>query len=311
MIYVAILLVIVAMGVGALFLRDMASARARLSGRTEFLATLYGGVEYAVVGEGDPVLVVHGAGGGFDQGLDMVGPLAAFGYRLIAPSRFGYLGSALPDRLSTGMQADAYVTLLDHLGIKRAAVIGVSAGAWSCIEFASRHPERCRALVLLVPAEYLPEGMSIHGGAMVKAIIRSDFVAWSALKLRPLIPGGLTRMMLGTDVAVVLAAAPEEKKRLEQVLNNLLPVSSRSSGMQFDIKVAAAHKPYPLEQIACPVLTVSAEDDRFDTAARARFIAEKVKNGAAVIFPTGGHALVGRFNETLDTVVGFLKRNKG
>ena len=116
-------------------------------------------------------------------------------------------------------------------------------------------------------------------------------------------------MMLGTDVAVVRTAAPEEKKRLERVLNHLLPVSPRSSGMQFDIKTAAARKPYPLEQIACPVLTVSAEDDRFGTAARARFVAEKVKDGAAVVFPTGGHALVGRFNETLDTVAGFLKRN--
>lgn len=311
MMYAVIPLVIVSASVGALFLRDMVSARARLSGRTDSIETPYGKVEYAVVGAGDPVLVVHGAGGGFDQGLEIVGPLAAFGYRLIAPSRFGYLGSVLPDRLSTGKQADAYVSLLDHLGIERTAVVGVSAGAWSCIEFAIRHSERCRALVLLMPAEYLPEGVSGHGGAIVKAILTSDFIAWAALKLRPLIPGGLTRTMLGTDVAVVRAAAPEERKRLEQAFDHLLPVRLRLSGLQFDIKTAADHKPYSLENITCPVLTISAEDDRFGTAARARFIAHKVKAGAAVIFPTGGHALVGRFDETLNTVVGFLKRNKG
>jgi 2-hydroxy-6-oxonona-2,4-dienedioate hydrolase len=50
-------------------------------------------LEYAVIGEGEPMLVVHGAEGGFDRGIDMTGAMAGRGYRLIAPSRFGYLRS--------------------------------------------------------------------------------------------------------------------------------------------------------------------------------------------------------------------------
>jgi pimeloyl-ACP methyl ester carboxylesterase len=121
------------------------------------IPTPFGNEEYASLGKGDAVLVVHGAGGGFDQGLDMNRPLADRGYRLIAPSRFGYLGSASPANLTTAMQADAYLHLLNQLGIDKVAVIGISAGAWSSIEFAIRHPKRCRALILLVPADYLPE----------------------------------------------------------------------------------------------------------------------------------------------------------
>ena len=117
-------------------------------------------------------------------------------------------------------------------------------------------------------------------------------------------------MMVGTDEAVVKTAAQEEKMRLKQIFNHLLPVSRRLSGMRFDIKVAATQKLCLLAQITCPVLTVSAEDDSFGTCERARFIAETVEDGETVIFPTGGHALVGRFNEALDTVVRFLKRNK-
>ncbi len=156
--YLVAFLLIVAIAIGALFLRDLSIARARLDGRSQTISTPFGHQEYAEQGKGDPVLVVHGASGGFDQALDMAGPLADHGFRLIAPSQFGYLGSASPADPTTAMQADAYVRLLDHLGVDKAVVVGISAGAWSSLEFAIRHPERCRALVLLVPADYLPEG---------------------------------------------------------------------------------------------------------------------------------------------------------
>jgi 2-hydroxy-6-oxonona-2,4-dienedioate hydrolase len=118
-------------------------------------------------------------------------------------------------------------------------------------------------------------------------------VAWAALKLMPIMPGGMTRMMLGTDAAAVRAAKPDERTRVQQVLDHLLPVGPRLAGMNFDIKTAATHEPYPIDRIACPVLTVSAEDDRFGTASRAKYIAASVPDGRTIIFPTGGHALVG------------------
>jgi 2-hydroxy-6-oxonona-2,4-dienedioate hydrolase len=290
-----------------IFMRDVAAARARLVGRSKTVETSFGTLEYAVMGEGEPMLIVHGAAGGFDQGIDMTGAMAGRGYRLIVPSRFGYLRSTLPGNLTTAMQADAYAQLLDRLGIDKVAVVGISAGAWSSTQFAIRHPERCRALVLLVPADYLPVGTSIHGGAIVRAIFNSDFVAWAALKLMPVMPGGMTRMMLGTDVAVVRAADPREKARVQQVLDHLLPVRQRIAGMNFDIKTAATHEPYPIEKIACPVLTISAEDDRFGTATRAKYIAASVPDGRAIIFPTGGHALVGHYADALREITSFLQ----
>ncbi len=301
------LLIVAAAGVYAIFVRDLASARARLAGRSKTIETPFGTLEYAVMGEGEPMLVVHGAGGGFDQGIDMTGAVAGRGYRLIAPSRFGYLRSTMPGNATTAMQADACAELLDRLGIDKVVVVGISAGAWSSMQFAIRHPERCRALVLLVPANYLPAGTSIHGGAVVRAIFNSDFVAWAALKMMPVMPGGMTRMMLGADTAVVRAADANEKARVQQVLEHLLPVSPRIAGMNFDIKTAATHEPYSIEKIACPVLTISAEDDRFGTANRAMYIAAGVRDGRAILFPTGGHALVGHYADVLNEIISFLQ----
>lgn len=75
------------------------------------------------------MLVVHGAGGGFDQGLALGQGLAERGWRVIAASRFGYLGTPLPRDASASAQADAHACLLDALGIERAAVLGAASSA--------------------------------------------------------------------------------------------------------------------------------------------------------------------------------------
>jgi pimeloyl-ACP methyl ester carboxylesterase len=309
---VALVVICAALFVAAAFVyaihaRDLASAHARVTGRSTTVKTSSGIIEYAVIGEGEPMLVIHGASGGFDQALDMAGALTGFGYQLMSPSRFGYLRSDMPANPTPALQADAYVELLDRLDIDKVAVAGISAGAWSALQFAIRHPERCRALVLLVPANFLPEGVSIHGGAVVRAIFSSDFIAWAALKAMPLMPGAMTRMMLGTEPAVLQAADASEKTRVQQVLDHLLPMSPRTRGIEFDVKTAATREHYPIEKISCPVLTISAEDDRFGTASRARSIAASVQDGRSVVFKTGGHALIGEYENALRESVAFLK----
>jgi len=300
-------LIVTAAGVYILFARDLSLARARLAGQSETMQTSVGTLEYSVRGAGEPILAIHGAGGGFDQAIDMTGALVGHEYRLIAPSRFGYLRSSLPADLTVAMQADAYAELLDHLGIDQAVVVGISAGAWSSMQFAIRYPQRCRALVLIVPADYLPAGTALHGGAFVTAMISSDFFAWAALRLMSIVPGAMSGAMLGTAPAVVRSADAGEKARVGQLLDHLLPVSPRYEGMQFDIHTAAMREPYSIEKIACPVLTISAEDDRFGTAARARYIAHSVAHGRALIFPSGGHALVARYAQAMRESVAFIK----
>jgi pimeloyl-ACP methyl ester carboxylesterase len=92
--------------------RDVDRAYHRIRTGSQIAQTRCGPLEYAVAGEGPPVLVVHGAGGGFDQGLELGGSLARGGFRVIAVSRFGYLGTPLPADASAAAQADAHAYVL-------------------------------------------------------------------------------------------------------------------------------------------------------------------------------------------------------
>jgi 2-hydroxy-6-oxonona-2,4-dienedioate hydrolase len=131
----------------ASYRRDIGRAYDRITTGSHIAQTRCGPIEYAVAGEGLPLLSVHGAGGGFDQGLELAGPFARGGFRVIAVSRFGYLRTPLPKDASAAVQADAHACLLDALNIRRAAVLGTSAGAPSSMQFALRHPDRTAALV--------------------------------------------------------------------------------------------------------------------------------------------------------------------
>jgi pimeloyl-ACP methyl ester carboxylesterase len=95
---------------------------------TKRLTTRLGTIEFADHGEGLSLLVAHGVLGCH---VDSVGTwwanLTGDSFRVIAPSRFGYFGSTLPEGAAPATQADAYALLLDHLGVDRAVVIGFSA----------------------------------------------------------------------------------------------------------------------------------------------------------------------------------------
>ena len=87
----------------------------------------YGPVSYIDSGEGEVILSVHGIFGGYDQAYESVKNRVSKN-RLLAPSRFGYLGSAVKGKGTPEEQAAAFKELLDYLEIDRVFVLATSAG---------------------------------------------------------------------------------------------------------------------------------------------------------------------------------------
>jgi 2-hydroxy-6-oxonona-2,4-dienedioate hydrolase len=287
---------------------DIGQARRAVEG-APVMRTTAGPIEYAEAGQGPPVLSIHGAGGGWDQGLANVAGVFDAEFRVIAPSRFGYLGTSLPADTSVQAQADAHAALLSALAVERAVVVGVSAGARSALELALRHPDRVAALVLIVPGTYAPDSPvaidGSRGSALAFRLVNTgaDFAWWAAEKTRP----SMLVRFLGVEPAVLETASPAERDAVRGIVRGVQPLSRRMAGINLD-SVPASVRP-PLERIAVPTLVVAARDDLFNTLPAARFAAATIPGAELTVYGTGGHLLVGHGPDLRRVVRGFLARH--
>jgi len=289
---------------------DMQRAFAHAAQGGVLLQTRCGPIEYQEVGAGPPLLVVHGSGGGHDQGMAFAAGLASRGTRVIAMSRFGYLRTPMPPDASAAAQADAHVCLLDALGIAKAAVMGGSAGAPSALQMAIRHPDRMTALMLLVPLTYKPPTQADSAPpmppwveALMMRLIGSDFLFWSGLHLAR---DQVIKVVLATPPELLAHASLPERARVEAMLENILPVSLRAEGLRSDTAVGKHLTPSPLESIRVPTLVISARDDRYGTYASAQYTTSHIAGAKFIGFNEGGHTWVGHDDEVRAAIVELL-----
>ncbi|MDH4059622.1 MAG: alpha/beta hydrolase [Aquincola sp.] len=312
---VAVTLLIAAMVIRSRFERELSVAAARAAQGSELIDTRCGPIEVQQAGAGIPLLMIHGSGGGHDQGMDWARPLTQHGIRVIAMSRFGYLRTPRPVDASPEAQADAHVCLLDALGIARTAVMGVSAGGPSAMQTAIRHPERVSALVLVVPITYKPgtvadsaPPVSDDKDALLLRLLGSDFLFWTGLHVArdPLI-----RHVLATPPEQVAAASEPERARVNDLAERILPVSRRAAGLRDDTRLGKRLGPYALESIRVPTLVVSARDDGFGTYAGAQYTASRIPGAKFIGFDHGGHLLVGHDEAVRAEILALLTTGGG
>ncbi len=120
---------------------------------------------YELIGEGAPLVFCHGVTGDLEACKELVGPQP--GYQLIVWDSRGH-GRTEPvgpaEKFTFAAFAEDLAALLDHLGIERAVIGGISMGAGVAAQFALRWPRRVRALVLVRPAwldQPLPENLAM------------------------------------------------------------------------------------------------------------------------------------------------------
>jgi len=114
---------------------------------------------YHDLGEGDPLLMIHGSGPGVSAWANWRGVMPALSKkaRVIAPDMagFGYSESlnqtisGLQPEMLTGIWVRQALELLDALDIEKADVVGNSFGGALALALAIHHPDRVRRLVLM------------------------------------------------------------------------------------------------------------------------------------------------------------------
>jgi 3-oxoadipate enol-lactonase len=106
-------------------------------------------LHYEVAGSGPAILMIHGFTNHGMVWAEQIADLLHAGYRVVMPDLAGHGLSQLADKKTTIEELTLdMVNLLDHLGIDRASVCGLSLGGMVGQYLAADHPARIDALIV-------------------------------------------------------------------------------------------------------------------------------------------------------------------
>ena len=253
------------------------------------------------LGEGPPLVFVHGLSGSWPNWLEQL-PVFARDRRVIAMDLPGFGHSPMPhERITISGYARILDGLLDALGVSAAAVVGNSMGGFVSTELAIAFPERVERLVLVSAAgistyrhrdvervePYLRRVAPIVAAYTGWTASRSDWVARRA---------GLRNMTLGL--------VTRHPGRLPAAL---AAEQLRGAGKPGFMQALKANIDYPiserLPEIACPTLIVWGAQDKVIPVSDASVFEELIPDSRKVIFEDTGHvAMIERpasFNKLL------------
>jgi 2-hydroxy-6-oxonona-2,4-dienedioate hydrolase len=288
----AALLLLAMIALALLALAETRQRIAALEAERSLADTRHGQIEYASWGSGPPVLVVHGAGGGFDQGRILAQAIGGDGYRWMFVSRFGYLGSALPETPSTAAQAEAFADLLDTLGIGRVNILAMSGGVPPSLQFAAMFPDRIDRMMLLSPAPFTPFSPAVEDRPIptwvYSALLGNDVIYWTLAKL------ARRQLEAAFDARADLreGLSDEEALFVRDLIDTFLPASRRLAGVNNEGAAVDPATIYNLEAIRAPVLIVHVRDDRLNPFAVGSTLAARVPQSRFLALDRGGHLLL-------------------
>ena len=280
---------------------DTRRAYARITGDSMLVPSPLGDIEFKRGGAGIPVLVIHGSGGGYDQGELIATAILNEHFDWIAPSRFGYLRSTFREGATFDDQAEAYARLLDSLGLHKVAVLALSHGGPSAILFAVLYPEHVSSLTLLscwvTSSSDSIQKEANQRGDVLMTIFRFDILYWIVSRL---MRKRLMRLM-GANGVVIANLTAEQRTLVGQVIDDMAPVAPRYAGVVFDNKAAM-----PDERVAAiraPTLIVHATDDTLQLFHHAEYAATNIPGSRLVPFDRGGHLLLAVEQEAVQAEV--------
>ncbi len=286
MIILDIICIVAFIGTVRFFLveREARKRFARYGAMAKVIDTSYGRVSYIDEGQGEVILSCHGICGGYDQAYDTLAK-GENTYRILAPSRFGYPGSDMPQDATIEMQVETFRELLDQLGIEKTYVLATSAGGATAIKFALMHPERTKGLILYCsgyPALKEPEKKITYAGP--PAALCNDFFMW--------LVSPLFKPLRGME---------------SETLNVILPMRLRKEGIVFDASVTNTVMvndctEYDMSNLEVPVLVIHAKDDKMADFKNVEPWIVRIKDCTFVALDSGGHLMEGN-SKKIDTAV--------
>ena len=246
-------------------------------------------IELQLIGTGEPILYLHGAGGllGMDPFLDMLG----HHYKVIAPHIPGYGESTGVEHIDDLLDVTLmYHQLLDEMGVSSAHVIGHSMGGMFAAEFAALDVHRVKKLVLVTPAGFwldehpIPDPFAMELPDLAAHLFHDP----------------------NSPLAQMFTTIPSDPKMLEEMYVERIKRFTQASKFLWPIPDRGLKK--RAWRIAAPTLVIMGESDRLIPLVYADEFTSRIKNSRAVTMKEAGHMpMYEQPDEFVKTVREFLK----
>jgi len=236
-------------------------------------------IYYEEHGAGSPLVLAYGIGGNARMWPPNIGPLAAR-HRLVLREPRGPARSESPEdptRVTFGHWVLDLHDLLDHLGLDRPVVGGLSLGGGIATRFALKHPDRVRALVVVdsSSAAGLPLGV--------------DNLVMRARSIKVTLEGGMTAMAefaiaSNPNVAGRLKLDPSARQEILDYYRMLTPIgyaNALRALLQMDYIADR------LPEIGVPTLLICGDED--PSLQPMRVMERKIKGARFVLLSPAGH----------------------
>ncbi len=248
---------------------------------------------YEVYGEGFPLVMIMGLGANTNWWDPFLIEEFSKHFKVVIFDNRGAGRTDKPEvEYTIKMLADDTVGLMDHLGIKRAHILGVSMGGMIAQELALNYPERVEKLVLCVTSPGggvavppKPEAMTVF--TMDRSKMTDDEIARETIKV--LYPEEYIR-----EHPEVIEAS------IERVSKYPIPPGAFMRQVNAIMNFNAYDR---LESINKPTLVVSGGKDILVPPENGKLIAEKIPNAKLVIFEDSGHGLITQERERFARLV--------
>jgi pimeloyl-ACP methyl ester carboxylesterase len=255
-------------------------------------------VNYAELGEGPPIVFVHGLGGSWQNWLENMPRLAELGHRTVAIDLPGFGASPMPPwDISIPRYGELLGEVCARLELTPCTLVGNSMGGFVAAEVAAGAPEWVERLVLVSAAGISHATMRREP---VLAVSRMS-VAANPLLLRLNLPSmrrpGLRKLAFGG-----IMRHPERIRR-ELLVEFLTPALGADGFLPAVSALTGYDLLDRLENIRVPTLVVWGRDDLVVPSSDSAGFVERIPGSRLIVFDDCGHVPMAerpvRFNRLL------------
>lgn len=231
------------------------------------------------VGNGPLLVFLHGIGGNRSNWTDQIHLFAKEGFRAVAWDARGYGDSDDYDGpLDFSDFARDLNRLLDHFGVEKAHLCGLSMGGRIAQDFVALYPDRVATLSLV----------ATHAG--FGNLSTEDQKKFIALRLKPLVEDGLEPSDIAPGVAASLRGPDATEDQFRTLVDSMEKLH-KESYIKTVRATASFDRTADLEKITVPTLLIYGADDPLTGPEIGRLLHDRIRQSELVVIPRSGHLI--------------------